>query len=34
VPDALAAMRDYFDAFWDAALASFKDAAEQQGGEP
>jgi DNA-binding transcriptional ArsR family regulator len=30
VPDTLAAMRDYFDAFWDVALASFKDAAEQQ----
>lgn len=31
VPDALAAIRDYFDLFWDRALASFKDAAEQGG---
>ena len=32
VPGALAGMRDYFDAFWDTALASFKAAAEHTGG--
>ncbi|HEV3212087.1 MAG TPA: metalloregulator ArsR/SmtB family transcription factor [Acidimicrobiales bacterium] len=31
VPDAIVQMRDYFDAFWDQALASFRDAAEQGG---
>jgi DNA-binding transcriptional ArsR family regulator len=30
VPDAIAAVRDYFDAFWDQALASFKRIAEQE----
>jgi DNA-binding transcriptional ArsR family regulator len=29
VPDALASLRDYFDAFWGEALASFKDVAER-----
>lgn len=32
VPDALAQVRDYFDAFWDQALASYHDVAEQRGG--
>jgi DNA-binding transcriptional ArsR family regulator len=31
VPDAIAQVRDYFDAFWDQALASFRDATEQGG---
>ncbi len=31
VPDAIAQVRDYFDAFWDQALASFRDAAERGG---
>jgi DNA-binding transcriptional ArsR family regulator len=31
VPDAIAQVRDYFDAFWDQALASFRDAAEHGG---
>jgi DNA-binding transcriptional ArsR family regulator len=31
VPDALAELRDYFDAFWDVVLASFKQAAEHKG---
>lgn len=29
VPEALVAVRDYFDGFWDIALAAFKEAAEQ-----
>ena len=31
-PDGLAAVRDYFDRFWDAALAEFKAAAERSTG--
>ena len=31
-PDGLAAVRDYFDRFWDAALAEFKAAAERRQG--
>ena len=31
VPDAIAQVRDYFDAFWDQALASFRDATERGG---
>src|SRR5918911_1518438 len=31
-PDGLAAVRDYFDRFWDAALAEFKAAAERSPG--
>jgi DNA-binding transcriptional ArsR family regulator len=33
VPETIARMRDYFDAFWDQALASFRDVPEQ-GGTP
>ena len=29
-PDGLARVRDYFDLFWDAALADFKAAAERR----
>jgi DNA-binding transcriptional ArsR family regulator len=32
VPDAIAQVRDYFDAFWDQALASFREATERGGG--
>jgi DNA-binding transcriptional ArsR family regulator len=31
-PDGLAEVRDYFDRFWDAALAEFKAAAERRQG--
>ena len=31
-PDGLAQVRDYFDRFWDAALAEFKAAAERRQG--
>jgi len=31
-PDGLAKVRDYFDRFWDAALAEFKAAAERREG--
>jgi DNA-binding transcriptional ArsR family regulator len=31
VPDALAQLRDYFDSFWEQALASYRDVAEQRG---
>jgi DNA-binding transcriptional ArsR family regulator len=31
VPEAIASMRDYFDAFWEAALSSFQELAEQGG---
>ena len=31
--DGLAEVRDYFEAFWDEALAAFKDAAEREEGE-
>jgi DNA-binding transcriptional ArsR family regulator len=31
--DGLAALRDYFEAFWDEALAAFKEAAEREEGE-
>lgn len=31
-PDGVAAVRDYFDRFWDAALAEFKAAAERRQG--
>jgi DNA-binding transcriptional ArsR family regulator len=31
-PDGLAAARAYLDALWDEALASFKEAAEREGG--
>ncbi|HXV58161.1 MAG TPA: metalloregulator ArsR/SmtB family transcription factor [Gaiellaceae bacterium] len=31
--DGLAELRDYFERFWEEALASFKDAAERAGGE-
>ena len=31
--DGLAALRDYFEGFWDEALAAFKDAAEREEGE-
>jgi DNA-binding transcriptional ArsR family regulator len=34
VPETIARVRDYFDVFWDQALASFRDAAEQRGGTP
>jgi len=30
-PDGLAALRDYFDDFWDEALAAFQAAAESEG---
>ena len=33
-PDGLAAIRDYFDNFWNEALAAFKAAAESEGREP
>jgi DNA-binding transcriptional ArsR family regulator len=33
-PDGLAAIRDYFDDFWNEALAAFKAAAESEGREP
>src|SRR5919205_2018227 len=33
-PDGLAAIRDYFDDFWNEALAAFKAAAENEGREP
>jgi DNA-binding transcriptional ArsR family regulator len=33
-PDGLAALRDYFDDFWNEALAAFKAAAESEGREP
>ena len=33
-PDGLAAIRDYFDQFWNEALAAFKAAAESEGREP
>jgi DNA-binding transcriptional ArsR family regulator len=32
-PDGLAAIRDYFDDFWNEALAAFKAAAESEGRE-
>lgn len=32
-PDGLAALRDYFDDFWNEALAAFKAAAESEGRE-
>ena len=32
-PDGLAAIRDYFDQFWNEALAAFKAAAESEGRE-
>ena len=32
-PDGLAAIRDYFDDFWNEALAAFKAAAESEGKE-
>jgi DNA-binding transcriptional ArsR family regulator len=31
--DGLAELRDYFEGFWDEALAAFKDAAEREEGE-
>jgi DNA-binding transcriptional ArsR family regulator len=31
--DGLAEVRDYFEGFWDEALAAFKDAAEREEGE-
>lgn len=31
--DGLAALRDYFEGFWDEALTAFKDAAEREEGE-
>jgi DNA-binding transcriptional ArsR family regulator len=31
--DGLAELRDYFEGFWDGALAAFKDAAEREEGE-
>src|ERR671937_2750133 len=31
-PDGLASVREYFDRFWDAALAEFKAAAERRAG--
>ena len=31
--DGLAELRDYFEGFWDEALASFKEAAEREEGE-
>ena len=31
--DGLAELRDYFEGFWDEALAAFKDAAEREDGE-
>jgi DNA-binding transcriptional ArsR family regulator len=34
VPDAVEQVRDYFDAFWEQALGSFRDIAEQRGGRP
>ena len=33
-PDGLAVIRDYFDDFWNEALAAFKAAAESEGREP
>jgi DNA-binding transcriptional ArsR family regulator len=33
-PDGLAAIRDYFDDFWNEALAAFQAAAESEGREP
>ena len=33
-PDGVAAIRDYFDDFWNEALAAFKAAAESEGREP
>ena len=32
VPDAMASLREYFDAFWAAALLSFAAVTEEQGG--
>jgi hypothetical protein len=31
--DGLAELRDYFEGFWDEALAAFKEAAEREEGE-